>query len=77
VVKDGEGLLMVESWGLEPLETAKRVEEKWRELGHPLTLGDVDGWNSPTLVEIEPGDEGKTLSRGTSSPCLSISSIES
>jgi hypothetical protein len=56
VVKDGEGLLMVKSWGLEPLETARRVEEKWRELGHPLTLGDV--------VWLELTDIGRNRARG-------------
>ena len=41
VVKGEDGLLMVRSWDLGPSETTTRIEKAWRELGHPVTLGDV------------------------------------
>jgi hypothetical protein len=41
VVKDGDGLLMVRPWDLGPSETIMRIEKEWRDLEHPLTLGDV------------------------------------
>jgi hypothetical protein len=55
VVKDGEGLLVVQSWGLGPSETTKRIEKEWRELGHPVTLGDV--------VWLELTDAGRDEAR--------------
>lgn len=62
VVKDEEGLLMVKSWGLEPSETARRIEKEWRELGHPLTLGDVV-WLELTDIGREKAREGREDSR--------------
>lgn len=41
VVRDREGLLMVQSWDLGPSETSSRIEKEWRELEHPVTLSDV------------------------------------
>lgn len=55
VVKDEDGLLMVRLWDLGPSETTTRIEEAWRELEHPITLGDV--------VWLELTDAGRELAR--------------
>jgi hypothetical protein len=55
VVKDEEGILMVQSWGLRPGETIARIEKEWRELGHPITVGDV--------VWLELSDAGRDKAR--------------
>jgi hypothetical protein len=58
VVKD-EGLLCVQSWGLSAADTTKRIEDEWRALGRPPSLGDVT-W-------LELSDAGRAEARAVAS----------